>query len=333
MKKEFFVAIGFFFSTLGTGWAFDLSSGMGPLPVRNFQPVALLFLGMEAESPRVLPPGRAALHFKIDESNTILDESYGETFGTVKMETLRGLVGIRYGVLPRVEAGLDLSTFYRSPGYLDGFIKRVEKAFSRLNPDRIFRKNSFDYEIQVRGETLIRGENHTVGFSDLVIHAKGLLLNEENGRPMVSVRLALKLPTGNRAEAFGSGRPEPGLGIAAEKHFHSKLVAYLNANVVFSQGRLYAPGLSLQPVYSAMLGAEWRVRRHLSLHLQGEFYTSPIRGSGLNMLDNGLSEFAIGVSYAPRPDLLMRLYAVENINTPVGSGADFTYGVALSWNL
>jgi hypothetical protein len=109
------------------------------------------------------------------------------------------------------------------------------------------------------------------------------------------------------------------------------LIGYLNSNVVFSDGRFSAPGLRLQPAYMEMLGVEWRIRRHLSAHLQYEYYTSPFRGSGLNLLDHGVSEFSFGISHATQSHLLIQLYGIENLNVPFGAAADFTFGLAISW--
>ena len=277
----------------------DLDSGLGPLPVRNFQPVQLLFLELETESPEVLPPGKMGVRIQADVTSTVLSDFHPDSAGIIKTETIRGALYIRYGLLPRLEAGVEIPVIYRYPGFMDEFIRNVEKSVKRLNPERIKLQSSpFDYRIVVRGDEIISAQSHEFGLSDIVLHAKGVMLYERPWLPMLSLRVALKLPTGNRSDAFGSGRPEIGVGLAAEKHFLESLIGYLNSNVVFSDGRFSAPGLYLQTAYMEMLGVEWRILRHLSAHFQYEYYTSPFRGSGLNLLDHGVSEFAFGISHA-----------------------------------
>lgn len=318
----------------GTSWGMNLDNGLGPLPVRNYQAIQLLFLEMEATSPQVLAPGEIGLDLQLAESNTIFEEKRPEANITMKLEVLRTTFRARYGLLPRLEIGLAIPIIYRYPGFLDGFIEDVEQSLKRLNTRRItFAQTPFVYKVDVRGETLLEANSRTLGLSDISLHVKGLVLTESGWVPMLALRFALKLPTGNRAAAFGSGRPEIGLGFAAGKHFILSLVGYLNGSVVFSQGRFRAPGLSLRPAILAMAGIEWRIRRNFSAHVQFSRNTSPFEGSGLRPLDNGVSEFTVGISLATNSHFVWHLYIIENMNKPFGAAADFSFGLAMSWIL
>ena len=51
-----------------------LAEGFGPLPVRNFQPIQLLFLGMPGDRAEVLRKGRLDVRVELAETSTIFNE-------------------------------------------------------------------------------------------------------------------------------------------------------------------------------------------------------------------------------------------------------------------
>ena len=60
------------------------------------------------------------------------------------------------------------------------------------------------------------------------IMGKFQVLTETNTLPALSIRAALKLPTGDESHLLGSGSPDYGLGLAMEKHVAKDWIVYAN---------------------------------------------------------------------------------------------------------
>ena len=87
-------------------------SGYGPIPVRNFQPIQLIFLNLPFERARVQPPGHFELHLESAESNEIATNQ-GSIDATLKFETNRtvlgGSLGVGHGLRSRARRADDLA--------------------------------------------------------------------------------------------------------------------------------------------------------------------------------------------------------------------------------
>lgn len=81
----------------------------------------------------------------------------------------------------------------------------------------------------------------------------------------MSLRVAVKAPSGDASRAFGSGHPDAGVGLALEKTFLSRWVTYVNVNGVFPGGSV--GGFHPQPILSAMTAVEylWSERASVTL--------------------------------------------------------------------
>src|SRR5512140_2376265 len=117
--------------------------GAGPLPVRNFQPIQLIFLNLPFERARTLAPGHFALHLESAESNEIATNQEGIQ-ALLKFETNRTVLGGAVGVAPGLEVGLDIPFISRFGGFLDPFVNETEDLFGTSNIERhIYPDNSF----------------------------------------------------------------------------------------------------------------------------------------------------------------------------------------------
>ena len=147
--------------------------------------------------------------------------------------------------------------------------------------------------------------------------------------PALSLRTAIKLPTGNEHEFFGSGSPDFGLGMAVEKALGSRWVLHGNLSGVFPTGRV--AGLPLHPTIMGMAAAEYLWSDNLSLTLQFDYYTTPFRHVGLEVFDKGVTEVVGGFSYRFAEQWLWQMYAIENVDFITGGAADFTVGVLFTY--
>jgi Protein of unknown function (DUF3187) len=312
--------------------AFPFGEGGGPFPTRNYNPVQLLFLSLPPEKANPVPHGMYVFSVEVAESNTILSESTDQVDATLKFETFRSAFHLKYGLSDRLEVGLEIPFFYRNGGFFDPFIVNIENNFGKLNPDRIhFKNDEFGgYEITQDGELILSGENHQTGWGDISLSGKYLILHETTRQPAISLRVALKFPTGDFDRAYGSGKADIGLGLVVEKSLGRRWLVYLNQSVVDPGDDFGSSDLTLRAIYSVALAVEFMWTAAFSLVGQFDFYTSPFHGAGARVLDNGVSEVAFGLNYRFNPHLFLQLYGIENFPIPRGAYADFTAGTKIA---
>jgi len=310
----------------GLAWA----EGFGPFPVRNFQPFQQLVLSLPGDRATVVKPGTLDMRLELAETASIFDSGSPQTTVTVKFETLRSGLFLRYGATEKLELGLEVPVLYRWDGFMDGAIKQVERVTTGLSPARAALSNTnFAFNVTHSGQTVMTGGPGASGLGDTMLVSKYQLVTETAATPAVSLRGAVKLPTGNQAEFFGSGSPDFGLGLQVEKLVAGRFVLYANLNGVLPTGTI--AGFSLQPTLSAMAIAEYLWSENFSITAQFDFYSTPFHGTGSDVFDKGVTETVLGFSYRMAPHWLWQVYAVENVDFITGSAADFTLSTVVTY--
>lgn len=296
-------------------------TGFGPLPTRNFQPVQLIFLNLPFERARVLRTGEYAVSLESAEINEVATNQ-DDINAVLKFETNRTVLGARIGVARALEVGLGVPFLSRYGGALDPFINTVEDVFQTSNPERHqFPENSYGGFRITRGETLLfHGPNQEFEFGDLWADAKYEVWHTP-GLPTLSLRAAVKAPTGRAGGVFGSGKPDFGIGAAAEHQWLRWLVTYGNLNLIYPVGPITPGRLTLNPMLAAAVAGEAHIWRSLSFVLQQETYTSPFH-TGTRLLDGTVVELTMGFNFACNR-VLFQLGAIDNVS-PVVAAADFT---------
>ena len=304
-------------------------TGNGPIPVRNFQPIQLIFLNLPFERARVQPPGHFEVHLETAESNEIATNQ-GGIDATLKFETNRTLLGGSVGVGHGLEVGLDVPMLSRFGGFLDPFIDSVESLFGNFNVERKqFPNNSFGgFHVQRGGVTLFDGKDQSFNLGDIWMSGKYEAWHPE-GWPLFSLRAAIKFPTGRAGGVYGSGKPDVGLGLAAEHQLLSWLVTYANLALIYPVGPITDGNLTLNPMVTEGVSFEARLFRQVSVLVQQELYTSPMHGNGTGLLDGTVVELSGGINVAVQP-LLFQLAIVDNV-TGVITAADFTVMLRMTY--
>jgi hypothetical protein len=297
-------------------------SGYGPSPVRNFQPIQLIFLNLPFERARVQSAGHFELHLETAESNEIATNQ-GVIDATLKFETNRTVLGGSIGVGRGFEVGLDVPMISRFGGFLDPVIDSVEHLLGNFNPERnLFPNNSFGaFQVQRGDVRLFDGKDQSFNLGDIWVSGKYEAWRPEKW-PIVSLRAAIKFPTGRAGGVYGSGKPDFGLGVAAEHQFLDWLVTYGNLALIYPVGPITGGSLTLNPIVTEGIAFEAHVFRPVSLLLQQELYTSPFHGTGAPLLDGTAVELTGGVNVAVAP-LLFQLGLIDNVSG-VATSADFT---------
>jgi hypothetical protein len=306
------------------------AEGFGPFPVRNFNPLQQLVLNMPGDRAAVLVPGTLDVRLELAETAAIYNEAPPGASAQVKFETLRNGLFLRYGVTSRLEVGLEVPVLYRYTGFMEGAIEAVERATTGLSPARSALSNvRYAYNVRRNGQQIVNGTKGALGLGDSMVQVKYQMVNETSTMPALSLRTAVKLPTGDEDEFFGSGSPDFGLGLAMEKALGNRWVVHGNLNGVFPTGRI--AGLALHPTITGIVAAEYLWSDDLSLTLQFDYYTTPFRHVGLEVFDKGATEIAAGFSYRFAQHWLWQVYAIENVDFITGGAADFTLGVLFTY--
>jgi hypothetical protein len=296
---------------------------LGPAPARNFQPIQLIFLNLPFERAATVGPGAIGLHLESAEINEIAT-TQGPVQSALKFETNRTVIGGRYGVAPHWEIGLDMPFISRFGGFLDPFVDLAEGIFDVGNVERdLYPNNSFgDFYVRKGSTKLFDGGKETLYPGDLSLSVKREI-PLGNGLPLLAVRGAVKAPTGSEGKVTGSGKPDFGLGLAAEHRPLQRLMLYLNLGFIYPVGPITPGDLTLNPIFTQSFAAELAITQRVTALLHQAVYTSPMHGTGTRLLDGTPVEIGLGVNVVLTHAIGFQLLAIDNVS-PVEPAADFS---------
>ena len=289
-----------------------------------------MVLSLPGDRAAVVKPGTVDVRLELAETASVYNENTPQISVNVKFETLRSGLFLRYGATEKLELGLEVPVLYRYQGFMNGAITTTERATTGLNPARDALQNTnFVFNVTQNGQTIMSGGPGAVGLGDTILMSKYQFLMEGAVMPAVSLRGAVKLPTGNQADFFGSGSLDFGLGLALEKLVASRWMFYANMTGVVPTGTI--AGFGLQPTFSALAAIEYLWSENFSLTTHFDYYSSPFHGTGANAFDQGVTESVLGFNYRVAPHFLWQVYAVENVDFITGSAADFTLSTVFTY--
>ena len=306
------------------------AEGFGPFPVRNFQALDQLVLAMPGERAAVLKKGDFDVRLEAANTASIARDQEEQADVTMKFETVRAGLFLRYGLTDRLDLGVEVPAYHRHRGFVEEPILGVERGTTGISPPRkALRETDYAFNVSNGGRTMFQCSKGATGLGDISFYGKYQLLKETGTLPALSVRVGVKAPTGDTNEVFGSGHPDAGIGLALDKTFASGWILYANVNGVFPTGKI--AGLELQPVISGLVAVEYLWTENFSITAQFDYYSPPFHGTGTRVLDKGVTESVLGVSYRVLPGLLWQLYGVENLDFITGSAADFTLSTVFTY--
>jgi len=298
----------------------------GPIPVVNQSPVQLLFLQHMPDRADMLPQGHGCIRLDTAMTNTLVSGKSEHYVATIDTEMVRTSLQLSYGLLPGLELGLSIPAIHYYSGVMDGFIEDVENLFGdsrniRENQDT----NRFVCFVKKDDKTIISASENSIGMGDLVLKAKAKVWDEGNLLPALSIRSALKLPTGDKDQAFGSGEIDWGLGLLLQKDI-SKMSFYFNANVTFPGDAFDDAGISLNEFYAYMIGLEYRFTPRFSVLAQmNHTITRPFDDADLDLLDRRIYELLLGINYRVGEKVFIQAGGVEDILDSCDATADITF--------
>lgn len=305
----------------------------GPLRLVNQQPVQLLFLQQFPDGTHVTPPGHLDVHLNTALTNTLVGQQRDFAV-TLDLEMVRTVLDLHYGIHPHLEVGLDIPLLYTYGGILDSFVLGVERL---LTPgrERSMRKRqvtgAFVYQVVRDNRLFIRGQDDALGLGDVVLKAKARLLHEQAFLPAVSLRAAVKFPSGDASRAFGSGEIDGSFGLLLQKTF-GRWTFYVNGDVTFPGQAFDDVRVSLHPFFTGVLATEFRLSRPLSLVLQWRGDTRPFHHT-IPILDKRLIETLLGVNWAMSRHVVLQAGLAEDQFNSACCSADVSFFLNLTGRL
>ena len=246
------------------------AEGFGPFPVRNFQALDQLVLAMPGERAAVLKKGDFDIRLEAANTASIARDQEEQADVTMKFETVRAGLFLRYGLTDRLELGVEVPAYHRHRGFMEEPILGVERGTTGISPPRkALRETDYAFNVSNGGRTMFQGSKGATGLGDISFYGKYQLLKETGTLPALSVRVGVKAPTGDTNEVFGSGHPDAGIGLALDKTFASGWILYANVNGVFPTGKI--AGLELQPVVSGLVAVEYLWTENFSITAQFDY--------------------------------------------------------------
>jgi hypothetical protein len=304
--------------------------GRGPLEVRDPYLLALSRLSPWARSPEVLGHGQVEVGLRGMWAN-----SYGFEPGrfVVDGEVRQVIAAVRFGLLDRIELGLDLPYEWRGGGALDGFIEGFHDAFGIPDMSRSDRPKDRYLVAGVESDGTPYGHEHDgYGFADLIATGRVLVTKGSRVLPAVTASIRLRLPTGRPKFQLSDG-VDVSLGVDASKRL-GDLPLFVSGHVFYTyhaQGRVDGLELYRHRVYVGM-GFEWQLVPRVSLVAHVWLETKrerqafedrpPIPDADLAFGDEVATYYAIGFKFEPVDGLTIEVGMLEDIIDPETT-ADF----------
>jgi hypothetical protein len=289
-----------------------------PIPWQEPGLLGRLFLQQPFESPKPEDPG---LSVQFLSANLFLKGGRAGGVEYTVDEEIASLAFTGYLFLgERLGLSLTVPVVIQYGGWLDPVVDGVEK----LVGGRSARRGAVPFRTFARfrtpeGRTLEQvGPSASIG--DINFGAQWWVVQQDGFRPAISLRGALKVPTGG--PLVGSGTWDVGGGVLAgwEAGFFA---AHLAFDVAVPGGRLRGLDLPTRPYAAIQVGLGFRVDDAIALHLQVSGHTPPLRVDDAPGLSGSSFYVLAGAEWQVAPGAAIGFSMAENFLSP-GRGADFS---------
>lgn len=293
-----------------------------PLPWREPAPPARMFLQLPFEAPELSPAGAPRPEVRLAYANSILLAASPSLALDVDLESAEVLGLVRWRLWSWAEAQLGVPAVVDYGGFLDGAIQGLEGALGAtpMPGRRDHPRGLARFRLTRPDGGGIRRDGAGAGLGDAWAGLKAGLAEGAGALPALSVRAAVKAPTGR--PPYGSGEVDLGAGLSAGWTL-PRLRLWLQLDVVAPTAGLRQARLATRVYGAGQLGAALALGGAVWLQVQWATHRSPFARTGLAPLDATTHYLVAGVSLALSRWLALEAAAAENVFSPT-SGADFT---------
>jgi hypothetical protein len=175
---------------------------------------------------------------------------------------------------------VEVPVYTYSGGFMDPVIDAFHAAFG-FNPwgRQYFPENQSQVFFGKGNSQLAFNGQRGPNFGDITLRAIHQVRPDRHGWPAVALSTALKLPTGNRNSAMGSGCFDGDVGLHLTHHWGQSWF-YGTAGANFLGGWRSMPDVPVRNTADYHLGYEYRVNNRWSTLVSLSDYGSPIAASG-----------------------------------------------------
>jgi hypothetical protein len=299
----------------------------GPVPWQEPSPLARLFLQLPFEAPATVGPGALRGDVRLVYSNNLLVARNEKMALDVHVETAQLTGLLRRGLRDGLELQLAVPVLLDTGGFLDRPIEIVEGMLGAVSPQRVGRPRGVATFRVVRADgSGIDREGPAAGIGDAWAGAKVELAPEGGLRPALSLRGAVKVPTGS--PPFGSGTVDVGGGLLSGWS-GERLAVRVEVDIATPTSSLRVVRITTRPYGAAQADLAWEAAGRLALHLQASGHLSPLGGTGLGQVDSPTFYTLVGVGVSLPGALELTGGVVENVFSPYrGSDLSFVLGLA-----
>jgi hypothetical protein len=174
----------------------------------------------------------------------------------------------------------------------------------------------------------IQGQEDAFGIGDIVLQGKVHLFHEQAWSPAVSLRAAVKFPSGDADRAFGSGEVDGSVGVLLQKALW-RFTFYVNADVTFPGQAFEEVDVSLHPFFMGLFAVEFRVSSPVSLVIQLRGDTRPFHDT-IAILDRRILETHLGVNWEISRQLVLQAGFAEDVINSACCSADVSFFLNLT---
>lgn len=319
-----------FLSTIAFAREYD---GLGPISVREQNPVYLQTLSLTPKRASVLPEGTIEMRIDSAYSNLFEEGSTATANLDMDMELWRLTPQVSYGLTDDLEIGIEVPLMHFNGGFLDAFIQKFHKFFGFPNGGRnLVPNNRFSYLFQAGGATLFNYPSADMGLGDISLRIKHQLTGEDDDWPAIAWFADIKFPTGKQSRGFGNGSPDFGLGAAIEASW-KRLHGYFNAAYYITGGNDMYAGFMNDKMFAYMVAGELTILPTWSLIVELNGSTPLLAHSGLDAWDGVPLNLIVGFKGEEQKllggqDFIWQVGFSEDV-TSKGPSVDFTVFISL----
>lgn len=274
-----------------------------PFHTQNQSPLSHIFGLPPMGEAQVLAPGRKEVRLSLDLASNYVKTAAANESLLLDGETTRFGLALRYGIMPNLEAGLEIPYLIQGGGFLDGFIIDYHNTFGFPQGGRDQApRNRLLYQYRRNNADVLKWDRSGAGLGDIRLNAAWQLYNSGDQTPRsLALRGSIKLPTGDSNALFGSGGYDGALWLAAGDHYHTAWgpVALFGAAGMMgmTEGRVIRNQQNNWAGFGS-LGIGWRPLDRIVLKIQTDAHTPFFRNSDLKELSGSAAQIVIGGTVA-----------------------------------
>ncbi len=252
-----------------------------------------------SEGPTVTTKGAVTLRLTSELSNTYWAAASERESLVLDMESLRLTLSARYGVAPRLEAGIDIPWMVSGGGFLDAIIETYHDTFGFPNGgrDRAPQNRLLTYYHR-GGITRINTLSSGTGIGDVRLTGGWLWLEKTETRNLqLALRGSLKIPTGDTDSLFGSGSTDLSLWLSVKQGIPISCGQWRTFGeaglLIMTEGKIL-PDAQRPLAGFGSLGLGFSPAKWIDLKIQANAHTSLYSTSDLKQINAASVQLAMG---------------------------------------